>query len=119
MLNTQKNTHSKPREQTAADAGQHIKDGFQPPRTITEELCIHVGQSASLRKGRISEPLSPAENETSTTSTAIGLESLDGEMARHEFQSLGMSQDKQETKLFSETHLQVMLNLDQQSASAY
>ena len=91
MLNTLTNTNSTPREQSFVDAGQRVKDSLEPPQTITEELPIHISHFATLRNIQISEPLSLAENEDSMTSTALTPESIDEGMARHEFQSPGMS----------------------------
>lgn len=117
--NTQANTNSTPREQSFADIVQHVKHGLEPPQTITERSCIGVGHSANLHDVQNSEPLSPEENEGSTTSAATRLESNDEGMPRHEFHSFEMSQTRQETALFSESQLHVMFNLEQHPASAY
>jgi hypothetical protein len=117
--NTQATTNSTPREQSFSDIVQHVKDGLEPPQTITEKSCISVGHSANLHRVQNSEPLSPKENKGSTTSAAIRLENNDEGMTRHEFHSPEMSQTTLETALFSESQLYVMLNLDQHPASAY
>lgn len=116
--NAQANNNSMPCEQSFADILQHVKDGLESPKTMTKKSCINVGHSANWRHIQISEPLSPEENKDSTTSTAI-IESNNEGIARHELHSPRMSQAKQEKKPFSESHLPVMLNFGQQSASAY
>ena len=117
--NTQTNTNSTPREQSFAGIAQRVKGGLESPQSMAEELCIDVGHSTQSHDVQISEALSLEEKEDSTTSTAIGLEGNDEGMTLYEFQSPGMSQARQQIKHFSESQLQVMLNLDQQSASAY
>ena len=108
-----------PREQSFADIAQRVNNGLESPQTTTEESCIDVGHSTQLHDVRISEPLSPEEIEDSTTSTAIRLEGNDEGMTLYEFHSPGMSQARQQMKLFDDVQLQVVLNLDQYSESAF
>lgn len=107
-------------KQSSTDIVRQVIGSFEPPKAIPDKSDIDVGHVNSITDVlQIFNPLSREEKENPKTSAIVPSENTDKQAPHRDFHNSCINQVRQDTKLFSETYLQVILNLGLQPELEY
>jgi hypothetical protein len=113
---TKAKPNSGPREQSLTYIVWKATGGFEPPKAIPERPCIDIGRAKNVSDIKTTNPLPLEESEDPKTSVIVPMDNTDNKTPYRDFHGYRIDQLRQDTKFFSESHLQVMLNLGLPSA---